>query len=94
MPNDRLCRVPPHFLFNIYDKMEYFLLDSNDKIGYSKYMFRSIVFFVLRISLIAALWAFVWKFIEPKTQLMRVLRAALLVLGLLVLLAMLKITGQ
>jgi len=74
--------------------MVYFLLDSNVKIGYFEYMFRSIVFFVLRISLIAALWAFVWKFIEPKTQLMRVLRAALLVLGLLVILAMLKITGQ
>lgn len=57
-------------------------------------MFRSIIFFILRISLIVALWAFVWKFIEPKTQLMRVLRAALLVLGLLVVLAMLKITGQ
>jgi len=74
--------------------MVYFLLDSNVKIGYFEYMFRSIVFFVLRILLIAALWAFVWKFIEPKTQLMRVLRAALLVLGLLVILAMLKITGQ
>jgi hypothetical protein len=62
--------------------------------GYHKYMLQDIVFFVLRISLIVALWAFVWKFIEPKTQLMRVLRAALLVLGLLVVLAMLKITGQ
>ena len=62
--------------------------------GYHKCMFRNIVFFVLRISLIVALWAFVWKFIEPKTQLMRVLRAALLVLGLLAILAMLKITGQ
>ena len=70
------------------------MLDLNVKIGYCKYMFRSILFFVLRISLITALWAFVWKFIEPKTQLMRVLRAALLVLGLLVILAMLKITGQ
>ena len=57
-------------------------------------MLRNIVFFVLRISLIAALWASVWKLIEPKTQLMRVLRAALLVLGLLVILAMLKVTGQ
>jgi len=57
-------------------------------------MFRSIIFFVLRISLIAMLWAFVWRFIEPKTQLMRVLRAALLVLGLLAILAMLRITGQ
>lgn len=57
-------------------------------------MLRNLVFFVLRISLIAALWASVWKFIEPKTQLMRVLRAALLVLGLLVILAMLKVIGQ
>ena len=74
--------------------MGYFTLDLNDKIGYYKYMFRDIAFFVLRISLIAALWAFVWKFIEPKTQFMRVLRAALLVLGLLAILAMLKVTGQ
>ena len=95
MPNDRLCLVTPHFLtINMYVKMGYFLLDSNGKMGYYKYMFRSLVFFVLRISLIAALWAFVWKFIEPKTQLMRVLRAALLVLGLLAILAMLKVTGQ
>ena len=74
--------------------MGYLLLDLSVKIGYYKYMLRDIIFFVLRISLIATLWAFVWKFIEPKTQLMRVLRAALLVLGLLVVLAMLKITGQ
>jgi hypothetical protein len=74
--------------------MGHFSLDIYDKIGYLRYMLRSLVFFVLRISLIAALCAFVWKFIEPKTQLMRVLRAALLVLGLLVILAMLKVTGQ
>lgn len=82
-----------HFLLIMYVKMGYILLDLSIKIGYCKYMFRDIVFFVLRISLIAALWAFVWKFIEPKTQLMRVLRAALLVLGLLVVLTILKITG-
>ena len=94
MPNDRLYQLTPHFLTNIYVKMRYFLLDSNVKIGYCECMFRSLVFFVLRISLIVALWAFVWKFIEPKTQLMRVLRAALLVLGLLAILTMLKVTGQ
>jgi hypothetical protein len=74
--------------------MGYFLLDCDVNIGYYKYMFRDLILFILRISLIVALWAFVWKFIEPKTQLMRVLRAALLVLGLLVILAMIKITGQ
>jgi len=94
MSNHELDRVPLHFLINMYVKLGHFLLDSDIKIGYCKYMFRDVVLFVLRISLIAALWAFVWKFIEPKTQLMRVFRAALLVLGLLVILAMLKITGQ
>ncbi len=94
MPSIRRCQVRSNFLTNIIVKMGHFLLDKYDKIGYLSYMFRSLVFFVLRISLIAALWAFVWKFIEPKTQLMRVLRAALLVLGLLVILAMLKVTGQ
>ena len=74
--------------------MGHFLLDCEVKIGYYKCMLRDIILFILRISLIVALWAFVWKFIEPKTQLMRVLRAALLVLGLLVILAMIKITGQ
>ena len=93
MPNYQMRQVPPHFLTDIYAKMGDILLDLYVKIGYYKYMFRDIVFFVLRISLIAALWAFVWKFIEPKTQLMRVLRAALLVLGLLVVLTILKITG-
>jgi len=73
--------------------MGHLFLDLKVNIGYYKYMLRSIVFFVLRISLIAALWAFVWKFVEPKTQLMRVLRAALLVLGLLAILAVIKITG-
>jgi hypothetical protein len=74
--------------------MGHILLDLNVKIGYHKYMLRNLVLFALRISLIAALWVSVWKFIEPKTQLMRILRAALLVLGLLVILAMLKVTGQ
>ena len=94
MPKDRPGQVLPHFLMNMYVKMGCFSLDLSAKIGYYKYMFKDIVFFILRISLIAALWAFVWKFIEPKTQLMRVLRAALLVLGLLVILTILKITGQ
>jgi len=74
--------------------MGYNLLDSNVKIGYYSYMLRNLIFFVLRISLIVTLWASIWKFIEPKTQLLRVLRAALLVLGLLVILAMLRVTGQ
>ena len=57
-------------------------------------MFGSIVSFVLRIGLIAALWVFIWGFVEPRTQLMRILRAALLLLGLLGVLAALRITGR
>ncbi len=56
-------------------------------------MFGSLVYFVLKISLIVTLWAFVWHYVEPRTQAMRVLRAALLVLGLLGVLAVVRITG-
>jgi len=64
------------------------------KIGYNLCMLRNILSLVLRIGLIAAIWGFVWRFVEPRTQLMRILRAALLVLGLLVIFAVLRIAGQ
>ena len=56
-------------------------------------MFRSIVFFALRLSLVATTVAFVWRLVEPKTQLMRIVRSALLVLSLLAVLAVVKVTG-
>jgi len=56
-------------------------------------MLESIISFVLRMWLVVALWVCVWKFVEPRTQLMRILRAALLVFGLLGIWAVLKITG-
>jgi len=56
-------------------------------------MFTDFVSLILRISLIAALWAFVWKFLEPRTQLMRILRAAVLLIGLLGILVILRIAG-
>lgn len=56
-------------------------------------MFVTIAHFVLRIALIATIWACVWRFVEPRTQLMRILRAALLVLGLLAALAVMRITS-
>ncbi|UCC98048.1 MAG: hypothetical protein JSW66_19640 [Phycisphaerales bacterium] len=56
-------------------------------------MFGNILYFALKVSLIATLWAFVWRYVEPRTQAMRILRAAILVLGLLGILAMVKITG-
>jgi hypothetical protein len=52
-----------------------------------------IISFVLRITLVVTLCQFVWRFIKPRTQLMRVLRAALLVLTLLGVLVLLRFTG-
>ncbi len=52
-----------------------------------------IISFVLRITLVVTLCLCVWRFVEPRTQLMRVLRAALLVLMLLGILVVLRGTG-
>lgn len=57
-------------------------------------MLRSFIFFALRLSLVATILVFVWRYVKPKTQLMRIARAALLVLGLLAVLAVVKVTGQ
>ena len=56
-------------------------------------MVTSALYFVLRISLIALICAFVWRFVEPRTQLLRILRAAMLVLSLLAVLAVIRISG-
>ena len=56
-------------------------------------MFRTIVLFALRSSLIVVIWAFIWRYLEPKTQLMRIMRAALLALCMLGVMAFLKLTG-
>lgn len=64
-----------------------------DKIGYNISMFGDIISFLLRILLIVALWLFAWRFVEPRTQLMRVFRAALLVLFLLAVLVVLRVSG-
>jgi hypothetical protein len=63
------------------------------KMGYNVAMVGRIILFVLRIGLIATLWAFIWRVVEPRTQLMRILRAALLLLGLLGILVALRLTG-
>jgi hypothetical protein len=54
-------------------------------------MVGSVISFVLRICLIAVVWAFFWRLIEPKTQPQRLLRAGLLVAGLLVVLVMMRL---
>jgi len=49
--------------------------------------------FLLRLLLIAAFWLFIWSILEPKTQSMRILRAALLMLGMLGILSFMRIAG-
>ena len=56
-------------------------------------MVGSIILFGLRICLIATIWAAVWLYIEPKTKMMRIIRAALLVVALLLTLAAVKTLG-
>jgi hypothetical protein len=73
--------------------MGIFLLTLPVKIGYNIFMIEDIISFVLRISLIATLCLFVWRLMKPRTQLMRVFRAALLVIMLLAALTALRITG-
>jgi hypothetical protein len=63
------------------------------KIGYNISMLGDIISFILRILLVITLWLFVWSFVKPQTQLMRVFRAALLVLSLLAVLVVLRISG-
>jgi len=75
-------------------KIGSFLLTSRVKMGYNMPMLGRMISFILRIGLIAVLWAFIWQVVEPRTQLMRIFRAALLLLGLLGVLAILKITGR
>ena len=77
-----------------YAKIEHFYLTVLVKIGYNLVMTRNVISFLLRIGLIVGLWALIWRLVEPRTQLMRIVRAALLLLGLLALLAVIRITGR
>jgi len=49
---------------------------------------------VLRLLLIAVYWKFVWSIVKPKTQLRRVLRALLLLVGLLGILFIMRNIGN
>ncbi|HUT29391.1 MAG TPA: hypothetical protein VMX13_06340 [Sedimentisphaerales bacterium] len=56
-------------------------------------MLRGLLTIVLRISLIAAICGLVWGVVQPRTQLMRIVRAALLLVCLLVVLVVLRLAG-
>jgi hypothetical protein len=51
------------------------------------------IIFILRICFIVTIWAFFWQLIEPKTKEARLLRAGLLVAGLLVVLVFVRLFG-
>jgi hypothetical protein len=48
---------------------------------------------MVRVVLIAAVWALIWRFIEPRTQFLRVLRLAVFVVCLLVVLAAIRLAS-
>lgn len=60
---------------------------------YNAAMPRHVVLFLLRLLLTLAVCALVWTVVRPRTQSLRILRAALLVLCLLVVLAALRGAG-
>ncbi len=60
---------------------------------YNMPMPRDVVLFVLRLVLTLAVCGLVWTVVRPRTQSLRILRAALLVLCLLVVLAALRGAG-
>ena len=51
------------------------------------------IYVVMRMSLIALVCVCIWRYVQPRTQLMRVFRAALLVLSLFAIWAVVRITG-
>ena len=68
-------------------------LTCHVKIGYNGLMLDDSIYLLLRLGLIIAFCSFIWHVIKPKTQLMRTLRAALLVLGLVCILVVLRTVG-
>jgi hypothetical protein len=57
-------------------------------------MLGDILLFVLRLAFIVVFWSAIWGLIKPRSQLLRIARALLLVVGLLGILAVLRMTGQ
>lgn len=68
-------------------------MTKNDKMVYNSNMVGSIIIFVLRICLVAVVATFFWQLVEPKTKQARILRAGLLVVGMLVVLIVVRVFG-
>ena len=56
-------------------------------------MIYDFLYFGLRLVVIVSLWMFVWKLIEPKNQLLKILRAGLLAAGFIGFLLIIKTVG-
>ena len=91
--NTHRHKIISHSPANQSVNMSSFLLDFCVKIGYYVFMLVDIAHFILRLALIVMIWVFIWRHMRPRNQLMRILRAALLVLGMLGVLAVMKITS-
>lgn len=63
------------------------------KMGYDGPMNHNIITFFLRLVVVACVWLLAWRLIQPQTRPGRVFRAAVLLLGLLAILAALKANG-
>ncbi len=61
--------------------------------GYIGGMLADLILFVLRLLLTATMCGFVWTLMKPATQFMRIVRAALLVLCLLLVLVAMRGAG-
>ena len=71
-----------------------FLLGFCVKIGYYLHMIINFTVFAMRIALIVMCWFLIWRYVKPTTQLMRIVRAAILVVALLVIMTVLSIPGN
>ena len=60
---------------------------------YTESMVEGVLPFLARICLILAVCLCVWRFVRPESQQMRILRAVLLVIGLIVVLAFVRGIG-
>lgn len=67
-------------------------MTGNVKMGYNGLMFKDLVIFFLRLCLVMVVWTAAWRLIQPKTQSLRILRAALIALTMLAVLALVRFT--
>ena len=52
-----------------------------------------LLYFGLRLAVVVSFWVFIWKIIEPRSQLLKILRASLLVAGFIGFLFIIKAVG-